>query len=52
MSNIVIQASYTIKSGENIYTLTVNDKGKLDLLYEEKSLKAKRLAKDTAIDLI
>ena len=52
MSNIVIQAGYTIQSGENIYTLTVNDKGKLDLLYAGGSLKAKRLAKDTAVDLI
>ena len=52
MSNIVIQASYTIQSGENIYILTIDDKGNPDLLYAGGSLKAKRLAKDTAIDLI
>ena len=52
MSNIVIQASYTIQSGENIYILTIDDKGNPDLLYAGGSLKAKRLAKDTAVDLI
>ena len=46
MSNIVIQASYTIQSGENIYILTIDDKGNPDLLYAGGSLKAKRLAKD------
>ena len=50
MSNI--QVSYTIQSGENIYILTIDDKGNPDLLYAGGSLKAKRLAKDTAIDLI
>ena len=52
MSNIVIQVSYTIQSGEKIYILTIDDKGNPDLLYAGGSLKAKRLAKDTAVDLI
>ena len=50
MSNI--QVSYTIQSGEKIYILTIDDKGNPDLLYTSGSLKAKRLAKDTAVDLI
>ena len=50
MSNI--QVSYTIQSGEKIYILTIDDKGNPDLLYTSGSLKAKRLAKETAIDLI
>ncbi len=51
MSNIVIQASYTIQSGENIYILTIDDKGNPDLLYAGGSLKAKRLAKDRVPDI-
>ena len=50
MSNI--QVSYTIQSGKKIYILTIDDKGNPDLLYAGGSLKAKRLAKDTAVDLI
>lgn len=52
MSNIVVPASYTIQSGEKMYILTIDKKGNPDLLYASESLKAKRLAKDTAIDLI
>ena len=50
MSNI--QVSYTNQSGKKIYILTIDDKGNPDLLYTSGTLKAKRLAKDTAIDLI
>ena len=52
MSNIVIQKGYVINSKEKTYVLTIDNKGNPDLLDEGGSLKAKKLAKDTSIDLI